>query len=819
MLRQFISLISAVLIGASAASAYDVTATVIDPSGEGVAYATYRVFADGSDKPLVSNTSSIDGEIAQTISKAGRYSLQLSYVGMRDTTVVFEVSHAAPRAALGHLVMHEASEMLADVTVTAQRPLVVKEIDRVGYDVQADPDTKTSSLRDILRKVPMVTVESDGTILVNGSSDFKIYKNGRPNNSMSRNAKDLFAALPASMIKKVEVITEPGAEYDAEGTTAILNIVTTESTVIKGVMGNVNLGYRSTSAAPMTGLWLTSQIDKVTMSAYGGYAHIGGKQGHSRSESEIIFPESGNRRLSSTNSKFNGDFGYFGLEASYDLDTLNLFTAEVSGFYHNIKPLTYGSVYTANAAGDVLGSYNSMSQAKYNRYFDVDVNVNYQHSTHRKGETYTLSYMLSTTNQGSDQTDTYTDFFGVDTQPYSGVHSKYDLNFIEHTFQGDWNRIIGSHTVNAGLKWIIRRNHSTNDNTYVDWMSVNSDFSHVTNIGAAYAQYGYRLGPVSLRAGLRYEYSHLKASYPDGSGDPFSTNLSDLVPSAAVSWQINDANSLAVNYAASISRPGITYLNPSQTIAPGSVSFGNPDLESARRQSLKLTYMLIKPKVNFNFSANYAFVNNGFASVQYLTEGDVINSTYANIGKSRQLNLNVYMQWSITPKTRLMLNGGVNYEHNSQQGLSLSRWSPRGYAQFSQELPWKLRAEVALYYWSGGLDGVYGYSVSRFSQNSFNVISLSRSFLKEDRLSVRLSVQNPIGSRTRCYESRVVNGEYLSTSRQYNDHNFSVGINIGWRFGSLNAHVKKTARSIDNDDLVGRKSGGSESQSTQQGGY
>lgn len=73
MFRQFISLISAVLIGASAASAYDVTATVIDPSGEGVAYATYRVFADGADKPLVSNTSSIDGEIAQPISKAGRY--------------------------------------------------------------------------------------------------------------------------------------------------------------------------------------------------------------------------------------------------------------------------------------------------------------------------------------------------------------------------------------------------------------------------------------------------------------------------------------------------------------------------------------------------------------------------------------------------------------------------------------------------------------------------------------------------------------------------------------------------------------------------
>ena len=226
--------------------------------------------------------------------------------------------------------------------------------------------------------------------------------------------------------------------------------------------------------------------------------------------------------------------------------------------------------------------------------------------------------------------------------------------------------------------------------------------------------------------------------------------------------------------------------------------------------------MLIKPKVNLNLSANYAFVNNGIAGIQYLTDDDIITSTYANIGRTRQLNLNAYVQWTITPKTRLMLNGGARYEHNTQQGLSLSRWSPSGYGQISQELPWKIRAELSMYYWSGGLNGVYGYSISRFSQNSYHSISLSRAFLKDDRLNVRVSVQNPIGSRTRCYESRVVNGEYLSTSRQYNDHNFAVGINIGYRFGSLNAHVKKTARTIDNDDLMGRKSGSGAESSSQQ---
>ncbi|RAZ55343.1 hypothetical protein DK853_45825, partial [Klebsiella oxytoca] len=75
-------------------------------------------------------------------------------------------------------------------------PLVIKQIDRLGYDVQADPERPTANVSDILRKVPMVSVDADGTIKVNGSTNFKIYKNGRPNNSMSRNAKDLFRAMP-----------------------------------------------------------------------------------------------------------------------------------------------------------------------------------------------------------------------------------------------------------------------------------------------------------------------------------------------------------------------------------------------------------------------------------------------------------------------------------------------------------------------------------------------------------------------------------------------------------------------------------------------
>lgn len=302
MFQRFFSLLA--LAGAISfhASAYEVTALTTDSVGEALPYVTYRVFGSDSTKPEYSDISGLDGTIRQTIASAGAYRIVLSYTGMADAERSFDVSDATPVADLGDITLSESATVLQGVTVTAQKPLVIKQIDRLGYDVQADPERPTANVSDILRKVPMVSVDADGTIKVNGSTNFKIYKNGRPNNSMSRNAKDLFRAMPASMIKRVEVITDPGAAYDAEGTSAILNIVTEDNTSIKGVLGNANLRYSTLNDYPEASLWLTSEIDKVTFSAYGGYSHYDGKMSKNKSVSTTEYPD-GTSRLEESDSK------------------------------------------------------------------------------------------------------------------------------------------------------------------------------------------------------------------------------------------------------------------------------------------------------------------------------------------------------------------------------------------------------------------------------------------------------------------------------------------------------------------------------------
>ena len=118
------------------------------------------------------------------------------------------------------------NEDLPEINIVAVKPLIKAEADKTTYSIAEDPDSRTYTLLEMLRKVPLVTVDGEDNVKVNGQSSFKIYMNGRPSNMFSNNPKEVLRSIPASMIKKVEVITDPGARYDAEGVSGILNIVT-----------------------------------------------------------------------------------------------------------------------------------------------------------------------------------------------------------------------------------------------------------------------------------------------------------------------------------------------------------------------------------------------------------------------------------------------------------------------------------------------------------------------------------------------------------------------------------------------------------------
>ena len=803
---------------------FRVKCQVNDATGVGEPYATVRIFNESdTTKVVVTGVTEDDGSFDQVLSKNGRYVLKVTAVGKKEARKEFSVSQAKPNALLGDIVLEEAPNVLAGVTVTAQKPLVRTEIDRIAYDVESDADSRTNNVLDMLKKVPMVTVDGQDEIRVKGSTSFKVYRNGHPDPALSgQNMKEILKAVPASMIKKIEVITDPGAKYDAEGTSAILNIVMASfggdgsgnAQEMNGVTGTVGVGVDNTGS--MNGnANITSQIGKVVTSLNYGYHGRNRHGGHNISESEHTYTDSGNTLYSDNDSRAKVNVHYGELSASWEPDTINLVSLSFGGFYYDYRGDGISNTRMSDRDGNILYKYTTIGRAPKGDFYDLHGRLDYQHRLRNPGETLTLSYMLSTNHSGNKTISSFTDMLNCPF-PYTGQINDTKENFMEHTLQFDWTRPFAKyHQIETGVKYINRLNKSEAFFDYTGMPELNNTtlFNHRTHVAAAYLSYRFSKNNWTTRAGLRYEFSRLNAEFPDGRQSNYHRNLNDWVPDLSVEYKFDWAHSLKLNYSTTIQRPGISYLNPAIQESPTSRTFGNPHLSSSRNHSIALTYMQIGTKLTFSVSPSISFSTNQITGVQF-TEGDVLVSTYANTLKSRNLGMNGFVQWTISPTTSFTFNGNVGHAtyESKELGLKNKRWNSFFYAQLNQQLPWKLRLSASGGEWSGGINGLYGYNGGSWFYN----LGLQRSFLKEDRLTVRLSADNFLNSsKFSTFKSHTHQGDYtgVSTSKWLSR---GFRISVSYRFGSLKAQVKKSAKTIENDDVVGGASQGG--QGGQQGG-
>ena len=696
------------------------------------------------------------------------------------------------------------SQTLDGVTVKAQRQLIKQEIDRVGYDVQADEDARTENVLDMLRKVPMVTIDGEDNILVKGNSNYKIYKNGHLDPSMTKNAKEILKGMPANSVKRIEVITDPGAREDAEGVDAILNIVMMDGSVMDGITGSVTGAY-STLKAPGLSTYLTIQMGKAIVSVNYGYNYMSKHSTSSDGYIERTFVESGNTVQATFDGKNPGYIHYANINASYDIDTLNLLSASFGGYFYKVDVQGNNSQTMQDATGTKLYSFdNSYWLPSYNHH-SWNGRMDYEHKTRRRGELFTLSYMLALTRQHSEQEDTYTNMQNVPFD-YTGLLLNTREHFTEHTFQADYIRPLWTgHKIEVGTKYIDRRNSSANTQTYykaAENPAIPYEFEHTTQIAAAYADYMYNAGRWSSRAGLRYEYSYMKGHYPLAGGpSDFSKHLNDWVPQASVKYQIDDRRSLKLGYTTSINRPGITYLNPATIYTPNRVDFGNAQLVSTSNKSISLTYMYVGQRLTLQIVPQYHFCNDALGSVVY-AQNDTRYGTYGNVIRQRRLQVEAYAQWKPFEGTTVVAN--INYRHafqkNPDMNLELTCNPTSYYFYLGQKLPWKLFATAYTYGQMGhAQESIYAYTRS-WNRYAF---SLQRSFLKEDRLTVRVMANSPF-HKNQHTKTLTVQGDITGWGDNTNNASGRFfQVSLSYRFGKLKASVKKTETTIENSDEVG----------------
>ena len=213
----------------AANSSFQIKGILLDSlTKEGEPYATIKIVKkEAPEHALKMLVTDMKGHFQEKVpGNKGNFIMTISSVGRNSIVKNFSVKLGEKSVDFGTMYITDASNELGQVEIVAQKPLVKADIDKIEYNVQDDPDSKSNSVLEMLRKVPLVTVDGEDNIKVNGSSSFKVYVNGKPNNMMSNNPTEVLKSMPANSIKHIEVITNPSAKYDAEGVGGILNIVT-----------------------------------------------------------------------------------------------------------------------------------------------------------------------------------------------------------------------------------------------------------------------------------------------------------------------------------------------------------------------------------------------------------------------------------------------------------------------------------------------------------------------------------------------------------------------------------------------------------------
>lgn len=823
--------VSSLVAAQNAAPLFQIKGVLLDSlTQEGEPYATIKIVKkEAPAHALKMLVTDMKGKFQEKVPGTGNFVMTISSIGRNTIVKDFTVKAGEKVVDFGTLYITDASNELGQVEVVAQKPLVKADIDKIEYNVQDDPDSKSNSVLEMLRKVPLVTVDGEDNIKVNGSSSFKVYVNGKPNNMMSNNPTEVLKSMPANSIKHIEVITNPGPKYDAEGVGGILNIVT---------VGSGLEGYTATFSGNVSnmgaggGLFGTIKSGKLTVSARYNYNYSDRPRSYSGGTRRTVGTiTDGSSDLDySGDSKGHGNFQSGSMEASYEIDTLRLITMSFGlwGGGNNSNGLS-NTFATMPGTGDDLYQYVSNNRSK-SSWYSIDGGIDYQRMFHVKDRMLTFSYKINTRPESSDSYSTY-DYDMEDVAPdwqdfmkrMKNQHNDGSQNTTEHTFQADYTTPIGKiHTLEAGAKYILRDNSSEDDRyeqataTQADYEFDNdhsSHYKHQNDILAAYLGYGLKVKKISGRLGMRYEHTKQEVKYLLGKGDNFDKNFDDLVPSASIGYKLTDMSNLRLGYNMRIYRPGIWYLNPYLDDSnPTNISQGNSHLDSEKSHSFNLSYSNFTQKFNINLSARYSFTNNSIERVteqkkdtdipglQNPTGKEVLYSTYQNIGKSKNASLSAYVNWNATSNTRIYANLYGNYTYmEGANGLKNDGWNLFAYGGAQQSLPHDWRISLNIYGQTPWIM-LQGKGSSFFDYG----LSVNKSFLKK-RLTLSAFASNFFKKYMHPTSSIEGVGFIQDSWNRYTRQRF--GMSISYRIGELRASVKKAARTISNDDV---KSGGGE---------
>lgn len=580
------------------------------------------------------------------------------------------------------------TQEIQGVTITAAAPKPYKvELDKKTYDPSSDIVSKGGNLQDVLSNVPSVSVDTDGTVSMRGSSNVKFLINGKPSSLLGiDDGANALQSIPADQIERIEVITNPSSKFEASGTSGILNIILKKSKKV-GFNGSVTgtLGY-----LPRTNLNanLSWRKNKMTwfLNGGGGYTESKGKN-----DAETTY----NVRFAPPTSNPIRDQMAYELQNS-ESNSINKNYNATGGFVYDISDRTSfnlsGMVRTYEGENnDVLNGYNEFyfykdnvwnpNTSTLNRYSNGNSNnlafqgdLGLDHKLDDKGQNISLSLSLqrNRSNNSSSIEELNNSVFARMDETSRRAVSKSAIGKIDYELPiGEKSKLEAGYRLDINDNDYISSVESSMADPVINFYNNNTQYREMFN--AFYAQFKSKIGKFGYQIGLRDEISNIKIDYANEAGDALKNTktYNNLFPSVYLSYDFAKDNQLLLNYSRRIDRPRSFFMVPYSNYSNRQNNFeGNIDLNPSYVDMYELGYSISKKKFTVNPTLYYRHAEDDTKMLVYRKDERTTNffTKPINLGSDDRYGLD--LNFTYDPFTWLKLMGSLDLFGYNTKGIA-----------------------------------------------------------------------------------------------------------------------------------------------------
>ena len=783
-----------------------ITGKVIDASTkQGMEFANISLRKTGSKEFIKGTVSDQLGAFRLDGVSNGNYVVAVSVVGYATFEKELTIGTGQKTINLRSILLKEDTQLLNEVQVVGQRSQMKFEIDRKVFNVDQSLATAGGSASDVLGNIPSVQVDPEGEVSLRGNSSVTVWINGKESGLSADNRAQILEQLPAESIERVEVITNPSAKYNPEGTAGIINIV---------LKKNRKAGYYGSLQAGVDTRGGYNAAGNVNFSSgkFESFVNVGTRVRKSEGEGYT------NRQ----NLDDNGNPVSYLNQLRNDEDTRKPVIARMGTTYHatdkdHFSFSGFGLLgrgdetdwlnYTSNIPGSFTSSLRTSAEKRkmnignfeigYKRDFSEKSNLDLSASYNLVNITPESSFLQVSNYAGGTSTTSYQFQENVMKPRKWEFQADYvtefgEQNKIEAGYKGEF---LTSKSKVSTYSGISEGNAAFNEGLY-------NNFTYDQNVNALYATYSKRINRFGIQLGLRGEhtrtntnslgYNQSETDHPAYKDDYFS-----FYPSAFLSYQLPSNNELQLNYTRRVSRPWGGQLNPFVNLTDSTnISYGNPLLLPQYSNSLELNY--IKNWENHTLSASlyYRNTDNVIQRISY-RDGDIMKSTFENIAKTQSAGTELILKNNLF--RMIDLTSTLNFYYNKLDGFS---YLPAGattpvVGEADEDFSWSARiiANVMLP-WGVSLQATGDYNSRELVAQGYRKanhaidLGLRKSFL-DRKLSLTINTRDLLNSRKR---ETITSGSGFSQESVFARSGRTVGFTLTYNFGNMKGSSKRPDR-------------------------